>query len=66
MLKIRITYNKNKPSEVKSFINNIKEKGYTVLSESRPYAGRGESEYANIYLDVEEGLTWIKIRDLQK
>ena len=54
MIKVRITYNKNKPDEVKSFINNIKAKGYSVLSESKPYAGRGNSVYANIYLDVEE------------
>lgn len=54
MLKIRITYNQNKPDEVKAFINNMKSKGYSVLSESKPYAGRGASVYANIYLDVEE------------
>ena len=54
MLKIRITYNQNKPDEVKAFINKIKETGYTLLSESRHYAGRDSNEYANIYLDVEE------------
>lgn len=50
MLKIRITYaDKN---ELDAAIKKL-EQSFKVLSISKPYKGRGRSQYSNIYLDVE-------------
>lgn len=54
MLKIRITYDSAKPTEAINFIDDMRCKGYRVLSESKPYAGRGKNVYNNIYIDVEK------------
>ena len=50
MLKIRITYADDK--ELAAAIKKL-EKEFKVLSISKPYRGRGRSQYSNIYLDVE-------------
>ena len=52
MLKIRITYNRNNPEELHEAINKI-ENNFTILNKSKVYEGRGESQYNNIYIDVE-------------
>ena len=54
MLKIRITYDSSRFNEVSDFIEDIRCKGYRVLSQSRPYTGRGKSVYSSVYIDVEK------------
>lgn len=49
MIKIRLTYSDNE--EKKIAIEKIKE-NFQVLNISREYKGRGDSQYSNIYLDV--------------
>lgn len=55
MLKIRITFvdSEKGRAELDSAISTL-EKEYDVLNKSRIYEGRGNSQYSNIYLDVEE------------
>lgn len=52
MLKIRITYSREDERELERALKKI-EKEFNVLSKSKPYRGRGESKYNNVYLDVE-------------
>lgn len=54
MLKIRVTFvnNENGLKELEQAKNSIK-KEFEVLSESKIYKGRGESQFSNIYFDVE-------------
>ena len=52
MLKIRITYNREKPEELKDAIKKI-EKEFDIINQSQEYKNRGKSKYSNIYLDVE-------------
>lgn len=55
MLKIRITFvdSEKGRAELDSAISTL-EKDYNILNKSRVYQGRGDSQYSNIYLDVEE------------
>lgn len=54
MLKIRITYaDNNKGNEELTEAINILNKQFDVLNQSRAYAGRGNSIYSNIYVDVD-------------
>lgn len=50
MLKIRITYANQ--DELNLAIEKLQQE-FKVLCISRPYKGRGQSCYSNIYLDVE-------------
>ena len=55
MLKVRITFVDN--LEGRKELDNAKEKlakSFNILNESRIYAGRGNSQYSNIYLDIED------------
>ncbi|MEG0578933.1 MAG: hypothetical protein RR490_03350 [Niameybacter sp.] len=56
MLKLRITYRMDKPEELEQAIKGL-EANFTILQQSKPYAGRGKSVYGNIYLDVEPNNT---------
>ena len=51
MLKIRITFDKNKPDELNEAIEKLKE-NFDVIQISKVYEGRGESRYSNVYIDV--------------
>lgn len=53
MLKIRITYDQEKTTELEDFIKKLNDH-YRILNQSAPYKGRGNSVYANIYLDIEK------------
>ena len=50
MIKIRLTYSNNKEKEIT--LNKIKE-SFNVLNISKEYKGRGNSQYSNIYIDIE-------------
>lgn len=52
MLKIRITYNYERPEELEEAIKKL-EKEFEIISQSQTYKSRGKSKYSNIYLDVE-------------
>lgn len=52
MLKIRITYNRERPEEIENAIKEL-EKNFDIISQSQSYKGRGKSKYSRIYLDVE-------------
>lgn len=54
MLKIRITFveNKNGIEELEQ-AKKILKKEFNVIQESKIYKGRGESQFSNIYYDVE-------------
>lgn len=52
MLKLRITYQNDKPHELQEALNII-EQQFDIVSRSREYKGRGLSKYNNVYLDVE-------------
>ena len=52
MLKIRITYNRERPEEIEKAIKEL-EKNFDIISQSQSYKGRGKSKYSSIYLDVE-------------
>lgn len=49
MIKIRLTYSDDKEKEIA--IEKIKE-NFEVLNISKEYEGRGNSQYSNIYVDV--------------
>lgn len=53
MLKIRITYRNDNPKELESILSFLNQE-YRILDKSKPYKGRNQSAYANIYLDVEK------------
>jgi hypothetical protein len=50
MIKIRLTYADNKEKDIA--IEKIKE-NFEVLNISREYKGRGNSQYSNVYIDVD-------------
>lgn len=52
MLKIRITYNYEKKEELEEALEKL-EKDFDIINKSKEYKNRGQSKYANIYLDVE-------------
>lgn len=52
MLKIRITYNRERPEEIEKAIKEL-EKNFDIISQSQSYKGREKSKYSSIYLDVE-------------
>ena len=53
MLKVRLTYvaTKQGEKELEEMIKKL-ETDFKILSKSKPYMGRNNSKYANIYLDV--------------
>ena len=51
MLKVRITYEHDNPSELETILNHLSQ-SYRILNKSKPYKGRGQSAYSNIYLDI--------------
>ena len=56
MLKIRATFvdNERGKQELEDFSELLKEnKMFDVISKSKVYKGRGNSQYSNIYLDIE-------------
>lgn len=55
MLKIRITFvdNEKGTAELDAAVSTL-EKEYNILNKSKIYPGRGNSQYSNVYLDVEE------------
>lgn len=55
MLKVRITFvdSEKGRAELDTAVSTL-EKEYDILNKSRVYPGRGNSQYSNIYLDVEE------------
>ncbi|MGU8154426.1 hypothetical protein ACV3T0_13805 [Clostridium perfringens] len=55
MLKIRITFvdSEKGRAELDTAVSTL-EKEYNILNKSRVYPGRGNSQYSNIYLDIEE------------
>lgn len=54
MIKIRLTFVDNEKGN-KELENTLKElkKSFDILNESKIYKGRGNSQYSNIYLDIE-------------
>lgn len=50
MIKIRLTYADNKEKDIA--IEKIKE-NFEVLNISREYKGRGNSQYSNVYIDID-------------
>lgn len=50
MLKFRITYADK--TELDKALKKL-ETEFNILSISKPYKGRGKSQYSNIYLDIE-------------
>jgi hypothetical protein len=52
MLKIRITYNYERPEELEEAIKKL-EKEFEIISQSQAYKSRGKSKYSSIYLDIE-------------
>lgn len=56
MLKIRATFvdNPKGNKELEDFLDLLKEnKMFEVISESKVYKGRGNSQYSNIYVDID-------------
>lgn len=54
MLKVRITFvdNENGRKEFQEAKDKLA-KEFNILQESKPYKGRGNSQYSNIYIDLE-------------
>lgn len=50
MIKIRLTYADDEEKDIA--IEKIKE-SFEVLNISREYKGRGNSQYSNVYIDVD-------------
>lgn len=56
MLKIRVTFADNKKGneQLEEFIEMLREnKQFEILNESKIYKGRGNSQYSNIYVDID-------------
>lgn len=55
MLKVRVTFvdNEEGREELKNIEKNLN-KDYEIISKSKIYKGRGETQYSNIYFDIEE------------
>lgn len=55
MIKLRLTYvdNETGNKELQNVITELK-KSFNIIHESKVYKGRGNSQYSNIYLDVEQ------------
>lgn len=56
MLKVRVTFvdNHKGNEELEEFLEMLREnKKFHTISESKVYTGRGNSQYSNIYVDVE-------------
>ncbi|MBQ8999822.1 MAG: hypothetical protein IJ086_14195 [Clostridium sp.] len=56
MLKVRATFvdNERGNKELEDFLELLREnKMFMVVSESKVYKGRGNSQYSNIYVDIE-------------
>lgn len=54
MLKVRITFvdNENGRKELQEAKDKLS-KNFNILQESKVYQGRGNSQYSNIYIDLE-------------
>lgn len=65
MIKIRLTYADDKEKNIA--IKKIKD-NFEVLNISREYKGRGNSQYSNVYIDVdiENKISNINMEDKQK
>lgn len=65
MIKIRLTYADDKEKDIA--IKKIKD-NFEVLNISREYKGRGNSQYSNVYIDVdiENKISNINMEDKQK
>ena len=65
MIKIRLTYADDKEKDIA--IKKIKD-NFEVLNISREYKGRGNSQYSNVYIDVdiENKISNINMEDNQK
>ena len=54
MLKVRITFVDNEKGRKElDYAKEKLAKSFNILNESKVYEGRGNSQYSNIYLDVE-------------
>lgn len=56
MLKVRATFvdNEKGNKELEDFLSLLsKNKKLNLISQSKVYKGRGNSQYSNIYLDIE-------------
>lgn len=56
MLKVRVTFvdNEKGNEELQDFLELLSEnKRFEVIQESKVYKGRGNSQYSNIYVDVD-------------
>lgn len=53
MIKLRLTFVDNEKGikELESVLKELK-KSFDIISESKVYKGRGNSQYSNIYLDI--------------
>ena len=52
MLKIRITYNHERPEELEEAIKKL-EKEFEIISQSQAYKSRGKSKYYSIFFYFE-------------
>lgn len=54
MIKFRLTFvdNEKGNKELENVLKELK-KSFDIINESKVYKGRGNSQYSNIYLDVE-------------
>ncbi|MFL0168276.1 hypothetical protein [Candidatus Clostridium helianthi] len=55
MLKVRVTFvdDKDGQEELKKIIKSVKN-DHRILNQSSIYRGRNNSQYSNIYLDIEK------------
>ena len=56
MLKVRVTFvdNEKGNDQLEEFIEMLREnKQFEILNESKIYKGRGNSQYSNIYVDID-------------
>lgn len=56
MIKVRLTFvdNEKGNEQLEDFLEMLREnKKFETISESKVYKGRGNSQYSNIYVDVD-------------
>ena len=56
MLKVRVTFvdNEKGNEQLEEFIEMLREnKQFEILNESKIYKGRGNSQYSNVYIDID-------------
>ena len=56
MLKVRVTFvdNEEGREELKNIEKNLN-KDYEIINKSKIYKSRGETQYSNVYFDIEQG-----------